>query len=239
MSKAAQKTDVERTRIMVDLVHQKYSHGWRDLAPAYVVLEEVAPGTGWARGWADLLVLSCWKSNGMTLSGFEVKASRADLRRELADPTKHLASARYCDTWSLLVWDESVLVPGVPETWGIYTTIENQHGDREIKQLRKPATRKPESWPRGFICSLVRNAHEQGVGAHYVARSNAAATKSAIKDGRLIEESEWDHRIEAIGVALWGEDRWKWPTTDSEEIIKLAASHIDQRPFIIQVAEPK
>lgn len=106
---------------MTDLLH-RWHMATNGNARAYVVLEEVAPGTGWmARRWADVLVLSIWPSNGLTLDGFEVKASREDLKRELTDPDKHQATARYCDTWSLLAWDEAVMKGlDIPAEWGLW-----------------------------------------------------------------------------------------------------------------------
>jgi len=121
MSRRQTRIDaVERTVMMVDLLRQSYP-AERNGILSHVVIEEVAPGTGWAatQRWADMLALSVWPSKGLTLDGYELKASRSDLRRELADPTKHEAVAQYCDTWSLVAWDEGVLVDGIPNWWGI------------------------------------------------------------------------------------------------------------------------
>src|ERR1041384_1602390 len=103
MSKRARITDFERTATMVDLLRDRFCAG-DGMSLSHVVLEEVAPGTGWMGGsrWADVLVLSVWKSKGRTLNGYEIKASRADLKKELRDLDKHQALARYCDEWWLV-----------------------------------------------------------------------------------------------------------------------------------------
>lgn len=47
---------------------------------------------------ADVLAVHCWQvgHKGPHLEAIEVKAAAADLRRELADPSKRLAVARHC-----------------------------------------------------------------------------------------------------------------------------------------------
>src|SRR6185437_2663076 len=75
--------DTERTRILTDLVREKYAPKGDVMSLSHVVIEEVAQGTG-SRGyrWADVLALGMWPSNGRLLHGYEVKASRADLKKE-------------------------------------------------------------------------------------------------------------------------------------------------------------
>ena len=216
MSKPRRIEDAERTATMLDLVRSIYPDGGA-MSRSHVVVEEVAPGTGWspAQRWADVLALSVWPSRGQTLDGYEVKASRADLKRELAEPTKHEALARYCDTWSLVAWDESVLVHGIPEHWGLFLTVEGQHG-RELVEKRKPAKRTPEPWPRTFVCSLVRNAFEQSPGAAYVARACVEAARRGSYAGEREAYSRVNGALGGLKEVLYGKDRWKWPAGSGE-----------------------
>lgn len=216
MSTAARKGDVERTATMLDLIHRRYDTTRVDMPPAYVVVEEVAPGTAWGGGrYADVLALSCWKSNGFTLDGYEIKASRADLKRELADPSKSQAMARYCDSWTLVAWDRSILVGfTIPETWGIMVA-----GDGELEKIKKPTKLTPEPWPRSFICSLVRNAHQQAPGAAYLGRACAASWQDGRTQGESIARGDIEHAVKPLGVAIYGKDVWSWPTEDPEAII--------------------
>ncbi len=222
MSTGAKKTDAERTAIMLDLIHRRYeSRG--NLPPGYVVIEEVAPGTGWgASRYADVMALSVWKSNGWTLDGFEIKSSRTDLRRELADPSKHLATARYCDSWTLVIWD-AAMIDGltIPETWGILAVV-----DDALVKVRKPAKLTPLPWPREFICSLVRNASQQSPRAQFVARACLTASQDGVKHGRDVADFEWDHTIRPLAIAMWGKNEYQWPSADPEKIIAAAIALI-------------
>jgi len=58
VSKPRVVPDIERTAKMLDLVRESYPTVATGIS--HVVVEDVAPGTGWNRGnrWADVLVLS-------------------------------------------------------------------------------------------------------------------------------------------------------------------------------------
>jgi hypothetical protein len=223
---------IERTCTMLDLVRSIYPAGG-GMSLSHVVIEEVAPGTGWsaANRWADVLALSVWPSKGMTVDGYEIKASRADLKKELADPSKHQAVARYCDTWTLVVWDETVLLDdGIPEWWGILTTIEGTDETRELKEVRKAQKREPEPWPRAFVCSLVRNAFQQSPGAAYVARACVEAARRGRDDGRRAAESETYNLLAPLASLLYGTDRRDWPSgaTDLENVVRTVTGRLTQ-----------
>lgn len=231
MSKARRVADFERTATMLDLVHRSYPSEWGRMSRSYVLVEECAPGTGWSREnrFADVLALSVWPSNGLTLDGYEIKASRADLKKELSDLSKHEAVARYCDTWTLVVWDETVLVEGIPETWGIIITREGDCG-RELVTKRKATKRKPDEWPRPFVCALVRNASEQSPGAAYVARACFEAAEKGRSSGKQIENSRWKAATTPLVEALYGKNSWKWPAEafDPEHLFKTAVERLSQ-----------
>lgn len=48
---------------------------------------------------ADVLALGLWPSRGNELHGFEVKVSRADWRKELAQPEKAEGWCQIVDRW--------------------------------------------------------------------------------------------------------------------------------------------
>jgi hypothetical protein len=229
MSKPARINDAERTATMLDLLRRRYEGNHGGMSLSHVVVEEVAPSTGFASRWADVLVLSMWRSKGLTLDGFEIKASRADLKKELADPSKAEAVARYCDSWTLLAWDDAVLVDGIPETWGILTTTEGAHR-RELTEQRKATKRTPEPWPREFVCSLVRNAYQQSCGAAFVARAVIEARTRSFEDGRRDERSKRKADLMPLAAALYGKDSWRWPAEayDATHLATLAAERLTQ-----------
>jgi len=235
MSKAHRIPDIERTATMLDLVHRIYPEHYPDsraMSQSHVVIEECAPGTGFrhANRYADVLALSVWPSKGLTLDGYEIKASRADLKKELSDLSKHEAVARYCDTWTLVVWDESVLVEGIPEEWGICITKDAGDGARDLIEKRKPAKRAPDEWPRGFVCALVRNASEQSPGAAYVARACSEANARGRSAWTTAEGQKWKALLFPLKQAIYGKDTWKWPSEahDPDALIKIAAQRLSQ-----------
>lgn len=126
-------------RIMLDHLHRRYSAlsmGSR----RYAVAEHVADRTGWATRRADFIAQDAHSTHtrrdgspatyrypggydGETrylLHGHEVKVSRSDWLRELADPSKAEAWSRYCDRWWLVVPDKAIVKPGeLPDSWGL------------------------------------------------------------------------------------------------------------------------
>jgi hypothetical protein len=124
----------------------------------YAMLTEVANATGGRISrFADALVMSTWPSRGLTLSGFEVKASRGDWIKELREPAKAEAIARYCDYWWLVVTDETVAKRDeVPETWGFMVL-------RKDTLVAIKAAEKMEAKPfdRNFLAAVLRRATQQ------------------------------------------------------------------------------
>lgn len=245
MSKPRRVPDYERTATMLDLVRRQYFDlgGPHPDSPgmAHVVIEEVAPGTGWSgtSRWADVLALAVWPSKGLTLDGYEIKASRADLRRELENLEKHRAVARYCDNWWLVAWDEKVLETGreIPDEWGIMITVSEDWDERALKVLKKPIARTPDPWPRSFTCSLVRNAAQQSPGAAFVARACIAAADKGRSEGIKVEQSRFRVGLSPLLAALYGMNSWEWPADarDTEKVLKLAAERLTQGSLNLKV----
>ena len=229
MSKA-RVSDAERTAIMTDLVRRlhepEYVHG-ANIALHTIVLEEVAQGTGWhASRWADVLALGIWRKTGERLDGYEIKASRADLKRELADLSKHHAIARYCHTWTLVLWDDSLLLPNIPESWGIMLTAPGQLDERELVIHRKPPRLTPEPWPRGFVASMVRNAYEQAPSASFVSRAAAAAYRAGRLDGERHAAHQHETDLAPLAehfYARLSKWEWDWKKKAGAEALKPAA----------------
>lgn len=215
---------------MRDLLRRRYREVEQAMPPKNIVLEEVAPSTGFAGGWADALVLGAWPSKGFQLDGFEIKASKADLKRELADLGKHRQLARYCDTWTLLAWDGAVLdVPGIPAEWGIMRVGVDADGDHKIVLDKKPARLTPEPWPRAFVASMVRNAHQQGEAPEHVVRALHVHERKIKRDADLLSRDKQRAILEPLITALHpGKARWLWSAddTDPEKVVRLAVERL-------------
>lgn len=113
----------------------------------------------------DAIAMSLWPSRGLTLHGFEVKCSRTDWQRELANPAKAEAFAQLVDRWWLVVADEAIVQPGeLPEGWGLLVVRRGKLVcASEAKPLRATsAVAKlaplPEAFTRSFLASLLRAA---------------------------------------------------------------------------------
>lgn len=124
----------------------------------FVVLFEVGEQTGGAGSsrWADALVVGLWDSNDRQVIGFEIKVSKGDWKRELADPDKSRPVGRYCDAWFVVapstdVVDAATLPPG----WGLMTLDAKGELRQRVASKGWP---KPEPIPRHFLGMLLRRA---------------------------------------------------------------------------------
>lgn len=165
-------TDATKTERMAGLLSARFDPS------RYCTMWQVCPNTGFnyrtRTRYADLLVMQLWPSDGLELHGFEIKASRTDLKRELEDPSKAEALAKYCHRWTLVTWNEAVVgTQELPEGWGWWSV--NPEGDDFI--VHRHARERPsiEEWPREFTASLVRRAATESPNATFAAIAADAA----------------------------------------------------------------
>lgn len=104
-------------RALVELLRRHYLRD--DRHPAGIFAPDIqAPGPTLRK--ADLIWLGCTAAAGSELQGHEIKISRVDLQRELADLTKSDPWQRYCDRWWLVVPHVSIIAGlELPESWGV------------------------------------------------------------------------------------------------------------------------
>jgi hypothetical protein len=143
---------------MIDLIRKRHEgEGW-------CVFTELANGTGYkVRGWADAAALGIWPSRGYELHGYEFKASREDLKKELRDPAKADNVGRYCHFW-WLVLTKAELMEGliIPATWGILVPK-----GRVLRVLRKaPKNTKAKPFDPAFVAAMIRNITKSWVPKH-------------------------------------------------------------------------
>ncbi len=126
-------------------------------APKWAVLPGVANGTGSHKSRTiDALFMSLYPSRGLQLHGVEIKVSRGDFTRELANPSKQEAHFKYLDHFWLAVGDEAIVREGeLPETWGLLVPAGTK------LKIKKPAPAlSPESMPRAMLAAILRRADE-------------------------------------------------------------------------------
>lgn len=102
---------------LVELLRRHYLRD--DRHPAGIFAPDIqAPGPTLRK--ADLIWLGCTAAAGSGLQGHEIKISRSDLQRELADLTKSDPWQRYCDRWWLVIPHVQIIAGlELPESWGV------------------------------------------------------------------------------------------------------------------------
>jgi hypothetical protein len=102
------------------------------------------------------MALSLYPSNGLALHGFESKISRADLKKELLDPSKAAEFSEYCDYWWLVLSSEE-LMAGLqcPESWGVLVP-----SGKSLKVAIQAPKLNPKPMDIGLVCGLLRKASE-------------------------------------------------------------------------------
>lgn len=151
-------------RMMLDLIHDRYSKVNPGNGTRYVVAEHVRNYCGFA-GYrtttplrtADALVIDLWPSSGHVIHGFEVKVSRSDWLTELKDPEKAEAFKRYCDHWWLVVPDAAIVRDDLPDGWGLL--VAGTSGLRQrTRAPRLDRTPMPHEMTASWLRATARTA---------------------------------------------------------------------------------
>lgn len=146
-------------------------------ATEWAIMFEVRDATGFeGKRSADAVAMNLWPSRGMAVHGFEIKASRGDWQRELAQPEKSDPVQQYCDHWWIVAMPGIVKSGELPPTWG----LQELHGERLVLKSEAPKlAAAPLS--RGFVASMLRRTAE----------ADDAQIK-LIVDKRVAEERKYD-----------------------------------------------
>lgn len=179
---------------MIALLRGRYgavSGNGRDYA--FVAKVRDAAGHGATRT-CDALAMSLWPSRGLELHGHEIKCSRSDWLRELKDPSKAEAFAKYCHRWWLVVSDAKIVKDGeLPAPWGLMV---RGGGGLRVKVQAPFRTESGDRLPRSFIAPLLRAAVETGATREEVAKARADGlamgearrTPAAAMDARALKD---------------------------------------------------
>lgn len=147
-------------------------------SPEWAIMWEVGQGTGSNSGrYADAVMMSLWPSRGLELHGVEIKISRADWKREAADPTKAEAIARFCDRWWIHT-PEGVVddLSDLPPAWGL-----REWTGKQWRTVREAEKTECDSIDRAFLAALLRRADGlmQGFIDEAISEARAAAWAEA------------------------------------------------------------
>jgi hypothetical protein len=147
--------------------------------PEWAYVEHVRDNAGFnAKRTLDAMALGLWPSRGMELHGYEVKVSRADFRRELADVAKMDAFAHVLDRFWIVAPKGIVPAEELPATWGLLEVVDG--GAIRQKVAAPLLTKTRADIPRDFLVPLMRAA-----GAGLTVTPEKAAIDEAEERGRL------------------------------------------------------
>lgn len=112
--------------------------------PGGLFIDEIASPDGGRRADALWIPTSIAGRTADTIIGHEIKVTRADIRTELADPTKADPWLQYCTRWWLVILTPA-MIDGldIPEIWGIMAPPSGRR-TRTMTVIREAPRLKPE-----------------------------------------------------------------------------------------------
>ena len=157
-------------------------------APEYAFLTDVRNSVGFSSKvrTADAMAMSLWPSRGLYMTGFEVKISRADWKKELEQPEKAEELARFCRNWFIACPDKLIDKDEVPPGWGLIY-VKEDGGLRYPRVAPEHAVVEP-TWM--FFASLMRDVVETWVPQSLVNQRIEAATRERMT--RKIEQEGYE-----------------------------------------------
>lgn len=170
-----------------------------------VVIEQVPDATGAdRRRRIDAIALGCWPSRGLYVHAIEAKSDKRDLVREVAQPAKADAVARYCDAFWIAT--PSGWGVDVPDAWGWYEIV-----DGHAVVRRKAAKIAADPLSRSFVMALARAMATQMASdaqlaaardSGYRAGQAAAAddVREALRDLRQARDRQMQLELQMSGI---------------------------------------
>jgi hypothetical protein len=170
----------------------------------YALLPEVRNGTGFARATrtADALALSLWPSRGIDLHGIEIKASRGDWKRELAQPEKAHEIGKFCDYWWVAVTDAAILpLDELPKNWGLLAPSADGSTLLTVKQAPRMEDAAPLS--NLFIAAILRKVSDSTVpAATLTAKLQAEYLRGKADALNTVKDTAELDRLRAVEAAV-------------------------------------
>ena len=137
----------------------------------------------------DFMCVKCWESEGQSIDGFEIKVSKADLRRELENPWKHAVFFTHIDTFSLVAPREIVDLKILPPKWGFLAVVEDTRDGKTVKGLkwiRRPLALHDEmrdKIDRRFAVRLMRHLARQSTTVTNLRKKLESEFERGIEEG--------------------------------------------------------
>ena len=181
--------------------------------PRHALFVEVGNATGFdANRHLDALAVGLWPSEGMLVEGIEIKVSRSDWLRELKQPAKAGAIARFCDRFWAAVSDAKIVRDGeLPTGWGLLVCTDDACGVR-VRVQAESLIAEPLS--RTFIAAIARAAHKCAPDV----KAAADAIKRAERRGKqLAEDAARRAAVAHADAQMKGEREWAAKLCRSQE----------------------
>lgn len=159
----------------------------------YAIATEVGLTTGGSRRRIDVVIVNCYASNSFRIDGIEIKVSKADLRRELEDPDKHVAFFDLLDYYTLACPEGIADLSLLPPKWGLLVVSD----DGRAYYRRKPLALHDSvnrTVPRGFFAGYVRAIQQYSPSA----KTLAAEYRRGVKDGKDEEKRHMRYQQERL-----------------------------------------
>ena len=162
------------TRFILDVLRRRHDQPRNGNSRAWVYVEEVRIGPGFSAHVGememdnpirigreqriDAFAFHTWPSYRLTRVAYEVKTSRADLRRELDLPSKCAAAVALSNEFYLVIPSSELLVGfETPPEWGIMIVK-----DGKEKIMRRAPWRDTPPPPYSFMLSVARTIQQHG-----------------------------------------------------------------------------
>ncbi len=156
------KTWVYAEEVRVSTGFSSNAAYWRKLQKSQAAYQDQYPtellGAGEQR--IDAFALHTWPSKAGLRIAYEVKASTADLRKELSDESKSAAARFLSNQFYLVVHTDARLVlADIPNEWGVI----RYDPSKGLRQTKAAPLRETDLPPYSFMLSLARNLQAQSL----------------------------------------------------------------------------
>ena len=123
---------------------------------------EVSDSSGFnGKRWADCVAFNLWPSRGHVTYGIEIKVSRADWQRELAQPAKAEAIHQYCNEWWVAAAQKVVVTAELPHGWGLLEYQETGRLAGKLAVVRPATPQFRGDLPRDFVAAYLKAIHRR------------------------------------------------------------------------------
>lgn len=210
-------------------------------APAFSVLEEVGDSTGFStRRHIDAIVMGLWPSRGLDLSGFEIKVSLGDWRKELANPEKAEAIQKYCDYWWVVAPKDVIPLETVPTNWGLMEATQ-----RGLRAKKAAPALKATPINRHFLAAILKRTADWAQQLALDDKRYQEGYVRGMEQGKsLFKDVEWEHKslLEAVeefeqasGVII--KDGWNASNIGDAVRLVLSGKHLDRMKELRRLEE--